>query len=375
MQFLKQLHRSPLVLIACIWLLAVSGCTRNEEPEPPNQPEVSEYAGLYVLNEGQWTLNNASLSYYGTGPAFEHFPAFFQQQLGLSIGDVANDILLEEDTLYILVNGSRLLYKINLQNWELLGQMSFPEGADVRQIAQEPGTGRAAVSSLTDGTLYLVNLRELSVTATLPIENYCEGLCWAGGKLFVAVGNYTQGNVNRKLAILDSGAEQFRYRELPYYNPTGIFALQSGQLLVACHGTFFQENSPGGLLLLDPSSEELTDSIRLPGTALGGKALFPGQAFFFISGDKNGNVEGIARLALDEAFGEEALQLNALNTNSLGFEENEIPYGLNANPARNELYLTSYQGAVNGTLRILRPDGSLLHTLETGIFPGETFYY
>ena len=109
----------------CSLMLGIgfASCSENEDDEliidPVEKPN-------YILNEGHWGANNASIA------MFNH-PAYgvveenaYLKRNGQKLGDVANALLEEDDNIYVLLNGSKYVARLDLMLKEQ-ARYTFPE--------------------------------------------------------------------------------------------------------------------------------------------------------------------------------------------------------------------------------------------------------
>jgi YVTN family beta-propeller protein len=108
-----------------------------------------------------------------------------------------------------------------------IGSPEFGLAADPNGSPQAAGPGSYFVTSLTSGTITLVDGQTLAKTADFPTEGTPCSMCWAGGRLYI-----TDQAKNRVL-ILDAVKRQFLGQiDLPAHSaPKGIVALPNGRLI------------------------------------------------------------------------------------------------------------------------------------------------
>src|SRR5690606_6997354 len=90
-----------IVFLLFIFLTFLS--CKDEEIIPPI-PELSE-EGIFVLNEGNFTFGNGSLSYLDLNTEEIYNQIFFDVN-GFPLGDVPQSMLEVGDVMYIVVNNS-----------------------------------------------------------------------------------------------------------------------------------------------------------------------------------------------------------------------------------------------------------------------------
>ena len=94
-----------ICLCICIALGALYGCVPVPvEPDPITTP--LEQPGFFVVNEGLWRQDNATLSYVREGGLAEvNLVASRNPQLRL--GDTGSDILVRGGSVYVIASTSR----------------------------------------------------------------------------------------------------------------------------------------------------------------------------------------------------------------------------------------------------------------------------
>ena len=98
-------------------LLAVAlfSCKPDPTPTPVDPTDTIQpvnLKGVFVLNEGNYQFSNASLSFYDPEADTVANNLFYKAN-NAPIGDVAESLALVDGKLYIVVNNSNLIYKVN----------------------------------------------------------------------------------------------------------------------------------------------------------------------------------------------------------------------------------------------------------------------
>ncbi len=134
--------------------------------EPPSGPENSppqeSLHGAYILCEGLWGLDNASLSRYDleTGTVTQY--AYKSANDGQKLGDLASDFVIADDYALISVTTTRTIEKIKLKSGKSLGRITFPDGRAPRKIAII-NDSIAAVSDLLSHSIAFFNPQTMKI--------------------------------------------------------------------------------------------------------------------------------------------------------------------------------------------------------------------
>lgn len=339
-------------------LVALASCVKK--PSRSEAPPAPAYRGLYLLNEGQWTLSNASLDVIT--PDGTYYEDAYRSVNRTPLGDVANAWWRSGDTLWIVLNGSRLLRCLSLPSLRELYTVSFPPSASPREFLPL-SSHRAYVNSLLDGTIYRLDPRTGQlIPPHIPIENYAESMVWLAGQVWVSCGNYAYPHRNNKLAYLDPARDSvLGYLSLPEENPGPLLPLPNGELLVGCRGNY--ADRPGMLVHVDPIQRTLTRTVPLQGSVYR-LALYGDQVYFLSD-------SAISRY--DWRTGQ--VDYRFLTRSQLGLPDYHLIYGFFYDSLKSEwIVLNAKAGGVRGEAIFVGPQG-VRKRLPVGVFPSRILRY
>ena len=136
-----------LFLILIAFSLLFASC--KEDPVEPQDLVLTE--GVFVVNQGTFTAANASLSYIQPDKLINDL---FYSVNQAPLGDVAQSITIDNQTAYIVVNNSSLVYAIDRQTAEVRGKISNLVSPRHMLVINDQ---KAYVSDLFDYNIAVVN--------------------------------------------------------------------------------------------------------------------------------------------------------------------------------------------------------------------------
>ncbi|MCS7074787.1 MAG: hypothetical protein NZ108_10010, partial [Bacteroidia bacterium] len=328
---------------------------------PPVQPQPCQsgyrFQGILIRNEGQWNQNNASLTYLSKDGTW--IADVFSCVNGKVAGDVAHSFTQIQDTLFLVMNQSRTIYKLQLPTLNLIGEIQLPVGASPRKLIYFSGE-KAFVNSLLDGKIYLLNPATMILyPRTISVENYMEDMVLHNQLLWVSCGNYAYPLRNNKVAIVNPITEQvIRYVEMPIENPGAIQHLPDGRLAVACRGNYQTTNSC--IAFLNPNQQTIDTVVYVNGYIYQMNQFE--NALWLLSDS------AITRYSLTE----KRLQYHYISRSRLGVRQQDLLYGIYPSQNTKQYYvLNAGVGAVNGTCLVLDSTFTPQKSIPCGVFPAE----
>jgi|GEM_PF-2792601 len=139
--------------------LIISSCSDDDKNDAGNGlPNLESGNYLYVLNQGGWKANNASLSLVNLDKNTVT-SQFFEALNNFNLGDVAEKIIKYENKAFISVSGSDIVKIINLQNGESLGSITLSKSTFPKRL------------KIVDNTLFVCGLDSNKIY-TYDLDNY-----------------------------------------------------------------------------------------------------------------------------------------------------------------------------------------------------------
>lgn len=148
---------------------------------------------VYILNEGKYQANNAGIAFYApnkdAAKSEHNFIAnIYQLQNQKGLGDTAQDMLVYEESVYVIVYGSKLLLKLNAAGVE---QKRLSFGADEpRNLVAEDGK---IYVTLYSGEVARVDAETLQEEGRVAVGKNPEGIVSTENRLYVANSEFGKG--------------------------------------------------------------------------------------------------------------------------------------------------------------------------------------
>lgn len=178
-------------------MLSISGlvtsCSKDDEPkhdDTDSKVELPNYR-MFILNSGSIGANNSNISFYAPREG-KGIADIFYEQNGFRLGDTGQDMIEDDDQIYVSVYGSNYLAKLNAAGVEQ-GRVSFTSDPElqggVRFLAEE---GKFIYASFHGGVVVKINKNDLSIAGKITnIGANLEGVAIEDGRLYVA-NSYSQ---------------------------------------------------------------------------------------------------------------------------------------------------------------------------------------
>ena len=242
--------RSILMTTLCSLMLGMSfaSCANDEEFKDISIAPDDGKRWNYVLNEGVWGANNANITGFVYNEKNSTFESMGDIYLGINkqqLGDVANAMMEEDDNIYVVLNGSKYVARLDLTIKEQ-ARYTFPEteGAP-RCIDVEDDY---AYVTQYGGQVSKLHIEDMTLVGTFKGGDNLEGIVEKNGKLYVANSYKGINEYNKEVFVIDAKTMTLEKTIEVVENPTKIYEINDKIYLISA-GNY--EDVPGALQIID----------------------------------------------------------------------------------------------------------------------------
>lgn len=349
-----------LVFIAISALFFFGSCNGEEggENQEPVYDLGSNTTAIYVLNEGTFSGNNAGLTFVANND--EVINDYFTKKNSRGLGDVANDMKLYGNKLYIVMNNSNTIEVVNASTGESLKQIPVPN-AMPRQVAFDEGY---AYVSCYNGDIVRIDTASLSTSITKVSGDNPEGIAALNGNLYVTnSGGLNYPNYDSTMSVIDVASFTEVDKITIGLNPGRIIPIDNNRILVAVTGNYIDEPSSLKILNTDTKAVEKTIAIQASGFALYNNVLY------CYSYDYS---------TMETSFAKYDIKNDKIDDTPFVNDVSKIknPYGIAINEVNGDIYIMDAVDMLgtNGTLYCFNSNGTLKFELNTGILPSKMVF-
>lgn len=343
------------------------------DPEPELVPELpdavdSGHTGMFILSEGLFNQNNSTLAWHdfstgrtenwqnGQGLSYD----CFEKANGRRLGDTANGMIIHGSRMYIAVTESGTVEVVDPATCRSISQISLP-GAQPRAIA---ACGSNVYVCCYDGTVARIDTVSLAVTGTVRAGRNPDGICCAGGKLYVSnSGGLDFNNPDSTVSVI--GLEPFAELERIAVRPNPFRICTDGtSVFVISRGVFDYSIMDYNCQLqrIDVASDRLTATYDIPALNMD---IAGSNAWLYEYGSGNIMVmETATGLITDDCFIKDGTTI-------------QCPYAIKADAATGKVYVCDAMDYVTpGSVLCFSPEGRLEYRIQSiGINPNTILLY
>jgi len=222
-----------------------------EQPELPFEPETYP---AYILNEGLWGANNANITRFYPQYKIDNLSDFYQEMNGTKMGDVANAMMEEADNIYVVLNGSKYVARLDLTTKEQ-ARYTFPEAEGApRCIDVEDDY---AYVTQYGGQVSKLNIKDMTLAGSFKGGDNLEGIVEKDGKLYVANSYTVDGSnnwiYNKEVFVIDAKTMTLEKTINVVDNPTKMYEINDKIYLISV-GNYF--DVAGALQVINPQTNK-----------------------------------------------------------------------------------------------------------------------
>lgn len=333
----------------------------NDDEAFVDAPQGAYDDGVLVLNEGNFNVGNASVSYLSNDLVVEN-NIFATNNPNRVLGDTAQDIGLVDDLAYIVLNNSNKIEVVNRYTFAHVATISGL--VNPRYIAFS--NGRAYVTNWGDGTdanddyIAVINLSTNAVTGTIPVAEGPERIIEEDGKLYIAQkGGYNYGNTITVVnAATNTVTATINVGDVP-----GTLEEEDGLLYVLNEGrpSYSGSETSGSLSIINLATNTVTGTRNFTDVTHPDNLVIEDDNMYY-------TIEADVFVA--------PLTATTFPTTPLLTTTPQLVYGIYSFAVHNDRIYIGDAGnySSNGTVRIFTLNGTIEGTFEVGVIPSG-FYF
>jgi YVTN family beta-propeller protein len=240
------------LLILLLTVLILSSCSKTDE-QPFYQSGTVAAGSVLVLNEGNYTFGNASVTLYNPDSSTARQDLFTGIN-GRPLGDVAFSITVYNGKAYIVVNNSSRIEVVSLPDFTSVGAIN---NIGSPRMILPLGGGKAYVSDIYADVIHIIDLDNYTITGTIPLSGWTDDMVEAEGKVFIA--NYD----SNRIEVIDPATDS-KINSIPVTRaPVNLVKDAGGKLWVLSDGGLTGPVIPA-LARINPSTMQVEQTIAFP---------------------------------------------------------------------------------------------------------------
>lgn len=338
-------------------VLFLASCRKYpiDEPEVTSSKDLTE-AGLFVLNEGLFQHNNASLQFFPDGgTTFD----FFESKVGRPLGDTGNDMKRYGDKLYVVVNVSSTLEVLDIKTGKSVKQIEMNSSAGPKQPRFLAFKDNKCFVSCFDGYVDVIDTANFEIQQRIKVGANPEQMVISNNRLYVTnSGGLNFPNVDSTMSIIDLDTYS-ENKVVVGLNPGAIRSDQLGNIYMIARGDY--NGIPSRLLRYNEQNQSLT----LIKENVSGIEVFEGKILLVYQVDSSAHL-GLLDLGAGASFQPDFISLSDYTTF----------YRVQYSKEDQRIYTFDARSYVNtGLIRRYSMNGVLEKTFEAQIIPTALYYY
>jgi hypothetical protein len=314
--------------------------------------------GVYVLNQGKYAANNASLTYCDFATGFASADLFLDKN-NRGLGDTGQDMIKYGSKIYIAVYKSSIIEVVDAKT-----------GVSTKSIPMKNATGASSSPrSLTsaNGKVYIVlydghvaqlDTVSLAVEKTIAVGANPDASVISNNKLYVANTGGMSAVMDSTISVINLSTFVETRKIKVNMNPGTIKADSYGDVYVVTKGDY--KKILGKFQRIDASTDVVTD------IAVAVKDFdIVGDNAYISNFEYDANWQATNKtIAVYDVKNEKLVSQNIITTDIV-----KTPYCIDVDPISKDIYLGVSDYVNNGKMYCFNQNGTLKFTFTTGINP------
>lgn len=247
------MKKNLLLSIFSFSVLVLTSC--KKEPENPTDliPNTLNQLGVFVVNEGNFGMGNASIDFIYRDSA-KIVKDLFTSANGRSIGDVAQSMAIFNQKGYIVLNNSGKIEVVDMNDFKSTGAIT---GLTSPRYFIGVNATKGYVTDWTSNTVKIINLETNQVQGSINTGLGPEQMLMVGNRVFVA--NSGGFGLDSTITIINTENDQVLETIRIGDAPQSLKQDLNGKVWILCRGDYgdfstISDDSKGKLVRLNPNT-------------------------------------------------------------------------------------------------------------------------
>ncbi len=349
-----------LAFISGLMALFFVSCS-DPEPVLPELPFHVKPPGVFVVNEGNFTFGNASLTYFNTQNNSVVQDMFYVVN-GVPLGDVANFMEIKNNVGFIVVNNSGVIYLIDTETGVFKGKI---DGLVSPRELAFLDNGKMIVTDLAEPYLTVINEHQGARPYNkINLNGYTsESIKIVRDKIYVnSWSAMYQEKKNNQVLVVDALSLDLIDSIRVVMEPNSMAVDKDRNLWVLCSGGYMHEER-AALIKIETTTDSVTMVYEFPENM-----DYPTELHINALGDElyylNKDVYALS------------VSADSLPSEPLIFSGEKTFYALGVDPQTNYIFVSDALDYMKrGKVYIYDAQGNFLKDFGAGIVPGYFAFY
>ncbi len=352
--------QTALLYLFLTLLVTSISCKKEPDDNNPDIPvEVPESRAVYVLNQGSYSGNNASVTLINLENQ-SVTPDYFKAQNDRELGDTGADLYIYGGKAYIVTNISSQLEIVDAVTFKSIKQISFIREGTPQQPSAITGFGSNIFVSAYDSTVSVIDTATLEIVKVIKVGMNPDALLTANGKVWVSnSGGLNFPDYDNTVSVIDPITLREVNKIEVGTNPYTLQADSYGDIYVITRGNYSDVKMR--LKIIDATTQTVKhtfDDFDAYNFTIKGDTAY---VYYY---DYTGTT-GSSIMMLNVKT-EQIIRSNFITD---GTVINTV-YGIAADPSSNDVYISDAKDFVSqGTVYCFGTDGKLKSSFPAGVNP------